>query len=445
MMDRNLVGDARRIAGEVRSLKLLVIRVEAVAIEPPQFLQRLVLDLADAFAADLQLLANLGQRVLVPVAETETELQDQLFPRRERVERRVDVPLEHRLRRRFIWGLRYIIGDQVAQTRLVFRSDRRLERDGALCRLHDLVDLLGLHAHCLGHFFRRRLATELLSEHVERLAVAGDRIAHVDRKTDGAALISDGASNRLANPPSGVGREPEALPPVVLLNRAHQPDVPLLDQVQQGQTAVDVALGDRHYKAQVRTHEPLSGIQIAHFDALGKIDLLRVRQQRGLGDLQKVETDGIVYEVRIESLQDVEIPLDIGLRLDLVGHLRLDLFGNVDPLVGDATDDEVVNLVHPVGLNRIAHQCHTPWYGRKKLGRDERQFEANERNRSICQRSRARRGSVNETASRFRTPFDIPRFPEDERRVSPAAFNYYPNDHIRTWRNHHPLIRYRVR
>jgi hypothetical protein len=104
-MDRNLVGDASRIAGEVRSLKLLVIRVESIAIEPPQFLQRLVLDLADAFAADLQLLADLGERVLVPVAETETELQDQLFPRRERVERRVDVPLEHRLGRRLVWGL----------------------------------------------------------------------------------------------------------------------------------------------------------------------------------------------------------------------------------------------------------------------------------------------------------------------------------------------------
>ena len=43
-----------------------MIGVEAVAIEPPQFLQCLVLDLADAFAADLQLFADLGQRVLVP-------------------------------------------------------------------------------------------------------------------------------------------------------------------------------------------------------------------------------------------------------------------------------------------------------------------------------------------------------------------------------------------
>ena len=52
-----------------------MIRVEAVAIEPPQFLQRLVFDLTDALTADLQLLADLGQRVLVAVAETETELQ----------------------------------------------------------------------------------------------------------------------------------------------------------------------------------------------------------------------------------------------------------------------------------------------------------------------------------------------------------------------------------
>ena len=81
-------------------------------------------------------------------------------------------------------------------------------------------------------------------------------------------------------------------------------------------------------------------------------------------------------------------------------------------------------------------------YGRKKLGRGDREFDANERKRGICQRSRARRGPISRTASRLRTPIDIPRFPEDERRVSRTALGYYPNDHIRTQRNHHPLTRY---
>src|SRR5688500_14688239 len=105
MTSSNLVDNVFDIAGEGRALELLVIGVEAVTIEPPQLLQRLVLDLPDAFTADLQLLADLSQGVLMSVAETKTELQNQLFPRRKRVERRVDVPLEHRFRRRFIRGL----------------------------------------------------------------------------------------------------------------------------------------------------------------------------------------------------------------------------------------------------------------------------------------------------------------------------------------------------
>ena len=45
--------------------QLLVVGKQAVAVEAAQLLQRLVLDLADALAADLQLLADLGQGVLV--------------------------------------------------------------------------------------------------------------------------------------------------------------------------------------------------------------------------------------------------------------------------------------------------------------------------------------------------------------------------------------------
>ena len=74
-------------------------------------------------------------------------------------------------------------------------------------------------------------------------------------------------------------------------------------------------------------------------------------QQRCFGDLTQVEADGIIDEVGIEPLQHVEIALHVWLGLDLVGHLRLDFFGNIETLVDHATDDKLIYLVHSIGLN----------------------------------------------------------------------------------------------
>jgi hypothetical protein len=81
----------------------------------------------------------------------------------------VDVALQHRLAGRFVGRLRDLVGDQVAEARLVLATDRRFERDGPLRRLDDLVDLFRLDAHRLGDLFRTRLAAEFLGETVSVL------------------------------------------------------------------------------------------------------------------------------------------------------------------------------------------------------------------------------------------------------------------------------------
>jgi hypothetical protein len=75
----------------------------------------------------LQLLAHLGEGVLVPMAEPEAKLQDELFAWAEGIERRVDIALQHGFRRRFVRSFRNIVGDQIAQAGLILGSDRRLE------------------------------------------------------------------------------------------------------------------------------------------------------------------------------------------------------------------------------------------------------------------------------------------------------------------------------
>src|SRR5262249_2168153 len=84
-----------------------------------------------------------------------------------------------------------------------------------------------------------------------------DGLDHVDRDADGPSLVGDGPAHRLADPPGGVRRELVAALVLELLDRAHEPDVPLLDEIEEPETAVRVALGDRHAEAEVGLDEPL--------------------------------------------------------------------------------------------------------------------------------------------------------------------------------------------
>ena len=76
----------------------------------------------------------------------------------------------------------------------------------------------------------------------------------------------------------------QPLAPVELLDGADQADRALLDEVEEGQALVAVALGDRDHEAQVRAHHVVLRREVAALDALGQLDLFLAGQQRGLGD-----------------------------------------------------------------------------------------------------------------------------------------------------------------
>ena len=104
---------------------------------------------------------------------------------------------------------------------------------------------------------------------------------HVHRHADRAALVGERPRDGLADPPRGVGRELEALAVVELLGGAHEPDRPLLDQVEERQALVAVALGDRDDEAEVRLDHLLLGAVVAALDPLRELDLLRRGEQLG--------------------------------------------------------------------------------------------------------------------------------------------------------------------
>src|SRR5207248_2869781 len=71
---------------------------------------------------------------------------------------------------------------------------------------------------------------------------------------------SDGARDRLTDPPRRVRREFVTLAVIELLDGADEPDVALLDEVEEGHPAADVFLRDRHDKSKVRLGQVVSRV-----------------------------------------------------------------------------------------------------------------------------------------------------------------------------------------
>ena len=97
-------------------------------------------------------------------------------------------------------------------------------------------------------------------------------VTGVNGQAYSAAAIGDAAGDGLADPPGGVGGELEAFAPVELLDGVHEPEVALLNQVEQRQLGRPVLLGDRHDQAEIavgkslhgRLSRPFDPVQLAH-------------------------------------------------------------------------------------------------------------------------------------------------------------------------------------
>ena len=152
-------------------------------------------------------------------------------------------------------------------------ADGGFEGDGLLRDFHHLADLADGHVHGVGDFLAGGLPAQLLHQ----LALGADELVdgldHVHGDADGAGLVRDGAGDGLADPPGGIGREFEAAAVLELVHGLHEADVALLDQVQELQATVGVALGDADHEAQVGLDELGLG---AAADALGTLEPVEV-------------------------------------------------------------------------------------------------------------------------------------------------------------------------
>src|SRR5215207_951337 len=287
---------ALRLPDQLREFAKLLRRGERL-----ELLQRLVLDLADPLAGDVEGAADLVERARMLAAEPVAELEHAALAVGEVLEGLLERLLGEQLGGALEGGLGALIGDELAELRLLLVADRLLEGDGRLGRALDRVDLLGLDvAGDLGDLLRRRLAAELGDQLALRAADLVELLDDVDRDADGPRLVGERSGDRLADPPGGVGGELEAPAVVELLRRTDQAQRPLLDQVEEGQALVAVVLGDRDDESKVRLDHLLLGVELAALDLLREVDLLGGGEQPDFADVLEEELQGVGGHVRLQ-------------------------------------------------------------------------------------------------------------------------------------------------
>ncbi len=280
----------------------------------PEPAQRLRLDLADPFAGDPEEPADLLQGARPAVVEPVPQLHHLAFAVAEGGEDRVEVLAEQEQGGALGGGGRVGVLDEVAEEDVVLAADRRVQGDGFAGQPQHLLDLLGAQPEPLTDLLGGRLAPRLLEQGALGAHDPVDQLHDVHRHPDGAGLVGQGAGHRLPYPPGRVRGELEAPGVVELLHRADQPEIALLHQVEHGQAAARVPLGDRDDEPQVGLDEPPLGPlpedhqppqvpgetgvraapgelrrgEHARLDAPGQLHLVGGREQRDAPDLPEV-------------------------------------------------------------------------------------------------------------------------------------------------------------
>src|SRR6266536_1533091 len=145
-------------------------------------------------------------------------------------------------------------------------ADRAVQRGDRVRAVLQARHLLDRHVQLSGQLRVARVAAELGTQPGLAAAQPADPLIHVHRQTDRPrAAVSRPTGDRLADPPGRVGRELEALAPVELLDRAQQPEIALLDQVDQRQAGAGEAPRDRDHQTEIGLdHGPAGLLASSH-------------------------------------------------------------------------------------------------------------------------------------------------------------------------------------
>ena len=227
-----------------------------------QALQCALLDLAGPLGRHAELAAGLRQGLRLPVAGAEAHLDDvalSVGQFGDRVQQRLGL---QRLVDLLVHGGR-LDRQQVAEGGVAVVAHRLVERDHRAVGLADLDHVLQREVRGRGDLLVRRLVPEASGQLALDAPDLAGALRDVDGKADRPAGVLEPTLDRLTDPQGRVRREAEALAPVELLDRADEPQHPLLDQVAEGEALALIAARVGDHQAEVGVDHAFLGGKVA--------------------------------------------------------------------------------------------------------------------------------------------------------------------------------------
>src|SRR5205085_5426377 len=179
-------------------------------------LQALVLDLPDPLARHVERPPDLVERAGMLAVEAVAKLEHLPLARREAGEDVAQRLLaQHDLRGLVRQRLR-LVGEEVAELRLLLVADRLLERDRRLRAAANLLHLVHAQVEVAADLPRQGLAAQLGAELPLRADDLVELLDDMHWHPDRPRLVGERTGDGLADPPCRVGRELEALAVVEL-------------------------------------------------------------------------------------------------------------------------------------------------------------------------------------------------------------------------------------
>ena len=197
------------------------------------------------------------------------------------------------------------IFDKVYKVGVFLFANGGFQGNGVLGNLLNFDNLFRSDAHVVGNFLWGGFTAQLLQKCALSANLAVDCFHHMYRDTNCARLVGNGTSDCLANPPSCVCGEFEALGVVELFYRFHKAYVTLLDQIQEEHTTTDVALGNANNQTKVCFAKFALCLFVAFQDEFGNFHFLVTCQKGHFTDIAKVHfyrvIDGNVANGLVQS------------------------------------------------------------------------------------------------------------------------------------------------
>jgi len=165
--------------------------------------------------------------------------------------------------------LRLVIADDIAKRGVVIVAERLIQRGGTDRRTFQRSYLGSRHTDFLGQFLVGGLATQLLGHLIGNPAQLGDFIDQVDGQADRFALIGQRSLDGLLDPPRRVGAQLAAFFGVKPLDRFHEADIALGNEVQERETEIAIVARDFDDQAEVRANHDGARLHVAALDATG--------------------------------------------------------------------------------------------------------------------------------------------------------------------------------